>query len=73
MVRKDTFLTGSWDDSIKLWTPRDHRSLKTFREHQYCVYGTTFSPRIPDLFASVSGDYTLKIWNTNGLSIFFHL
>ena len=62
----DTFITGSWDDSIKLWNPREDRSLCTYKEHQYCVYGTVWSPRLPDVFASVSGDYTLKIWNYNG-------
>ena len=50
-TRKDVFLTASWDDTIKLWNPREnahtHGSLKTFREHTYCVYaaGVVAAPR----------------------------
>eukprot|EP01111_Echinosteliopsis_oligospora_P012935 TRINITY_DN4515_c0_g1_i1.p1 TRINITY_DN4515_c0_g1~~TRINITY_DN4515_c0_g1_i1.p1 ORF type:complete len:182 (-),score=34.52 TRINITY_DN4515_c0_g1_i1:473-1018(-) len=65
IVRKDCFVSGSWDHSIKIWNPRMNRSINTFREHQYCVYSTIWSPRSPDVFASVSGDCTMKIWNQN--------
>ncbi|KAK5582461.1 hypothetical protein RB653_004046 [Dictyostelium firmibasis] len=64
LVTKDTFITGSWDQSIKIWNPRTERSLKTFREHRYCIYSAIWSPRNAHLFASVSGDRTLKIWDS---------
>jgi len=51
-------------------------SLKTFREHTYCVYAAEWSPHHADVFASVSGDCTLKIWdcrkNHSTLSISAH-
>lgn len=37
-VRRDTFLSGSWDDTIKLWSLAQPHSIRTFTEHSYCVY-----------------------------------
>ena len=37
-VRRDCFLSGSWDDTVKLWTLDQPASLRTFAEHTYCVY-----------------------------------
>ena len=44
-------------------SPTRPQSLQTYSEHTQCVYGTFWSPRQPDVFASVSGDCTLKIWD----------
>ena len=41
-VNKGLFLSGSWDDSIKLWDLAHPVSLRTFQEHTYCVYGATW-------------------------------
>ena len=41
-VNKNLFLSGSWDDSIKLWDLAHPVSLRTFQEHTYCVYGATW-------------------------------
>ncbi|CAI5517788.1 unnamed protein product, partial [Closterium sp. Naga37s-1] len=38
VVRRDSFLSSSWDDTIKLWALESGQSLRTFREHTYCVY-----------------------------------
>ena len=38
MRQRNLFLTGSWDDSIKLWDLNHPSSLQTFREHTYCIY-----------------------------------
>ena len=38
MRQRNLFLTGSWDDSIKLWDLNHPASLQTFREHTYCIY-----------------------------------
>ena len=62
-IRKDCFLSSSWDDSVKLWTIDRPQSLRTFREHTYCVYNATWNPRHADIFASVSGDCTLRCWD----------
>ena len=66
LVGKDRFVTGSWDNSVKLWAVDDLHSLETYDEHKYCVYATIWSPSSNDLFASASGDFTLKVWDTNG-------
>lgn len=60
---RDTFLTASWDDTIKLWSVEAGASLRTFAEHAYCVYAAEWSPHHADIFASASGDCLLKIWD----------
>ncbi len=38
MSQRNLFLTGSWDDSIKLWDMQHPASLQTFKDHTYCIY-----------------------------------
>merc|ERR1712093_281740 len=33
VVRKDVFVSGSWDNTAKLWSPHRDRSIRTFHEH----------------------------------------
>lgn len=47
----------------KQWAPDRPQSLQTYTEHTGCVYSTFWSPRNPDVFASVSADRLLKIWD----------
>lgn len=60
-----TFISSSWDCTIKLWNTLYSKSLSTYDEHSHIVYQTKFSPNHLNTFASVSGDGCLKIWNTN--------
>lgn len=62
-VRKDSFLSASWDDTVKLWTVDRNASVRTFNEHAYCVYSAAWNPRHADIFASASGDCTTRIWD----------
>ena len=41
-MRRNVFLSGSWDDSIKLWDLQHPGSLATFRGHTYCVYAAVW-------------------------------
>ena len=66
LVRKDAFLTASWDKSCKLWDPMlPNRSVRTFAEHEGSVYNAQWSPRNANAFVSCSGDGTFKIWDVN--------
>uniref|UniRef100_A0A803P3Z2 Peroxin-7 n=1 Tax=Cannabis sativa TaxID=3483 RepID=A0A803P3Z2_CANSA len=62
-IRRDSFITSSWDDTIKLWTLDRPTSVRTFKEHAYCVYAAVWNPRHGDVFASASGDCTVRIWD----------
>lgn len=48
---------------MKLWTVDRNASVRTFKEHAYCVYSTAWNPRHADIFASASGDCTTRIWD----------
>ena len=47
VVRRNVFLSGSWDDSIKLWDLAHPASLATFKEHTYCVYAANWCAAFP--------------------------
>lgn len=74
-VRKDSFLSASWDDTVKLWTVDRPTSVRTFKEHGYCVYSAAWNPRHADIFASASGDCTARIWDVRepGILHIFYL
>eukprot|EP00300_Choanocystis_sp_HF-7_P010922 c17216_g1_i2.p1 GENE.c17216_g1_i2~~c17216_g1_i2.p1 ORF type:complete len:176 (+),score=35.08 c17216_g1_i2:494-1021(+) len=40
-------------------------SIRTFAEHAHVVYAAKWSPHDATVFASASGDKTLKIWDVN--------
>lgn len=63
LASKETFLTSSWDKTIKLWSPLQPRSIRSFEEHEYNVYSAMWDPRSADVFASASGDRTAKVWD----------
>ncbi|XP_070595987.1 peroxisomal biogenesis factor 7 [Erythrolamprus reginae] len=56
-------VSGSWDQTAKLWDPEVGRPLRTFVGHEGVIYSTIWSPHVPGCFASTSGDQTLRIWD----------
>lgn len=63
LIKKDLFLSCSWDQSLKTWSPERASSISTFKEHGDCIYSAEWSPHDSDVFASASGDRTVKIWD----------
>lgn len=60
-----TFISSSWDCTIKLWDSLYTKSLSTYYGHSQLVYASKFSPHFPKTFASVGADGYLKLWSTN--------
>lgn len=76
LVSKDTFLSASWDSTIKLWSPQRQASIMTFGRgaspmammpakgvHEGVIYDVVWSPYHDNIFASVSEDTQLMIWD----------
>ncbi|KAI8052491.1 WD40-repeat-containing domain protein [Syncephalis plumigaleata] len=63
LIRKDTFLSASWDLTVKWWLPERRESLATFANHQHCVYEAIWSPQEADVFASACGDRIVRVWD----------
>ncbi len=57
-----TVLSGSWDETLKLWDVATGKKLRTFRGHERRVVSVAFSP---DGRTALSGcaDDTLKLWD----------
>nr|CCA21678.1 peroxisomal targeting signal 2 receptor putative [Albugo laibachii Nc14] len=64
LVAKDSFLSASWDPSVKLWTPERTQSIQTYREHTRAVYDCSWNAHNSALFASCGSDGDIKLWNT---------
>lgn len=62
-VDKSTFVSASWDRTIKVWDPHSSESVRTFTGHEYCVYQAVWSPRSPTVCASASGDKSVRVWD----------
>ncbi|KAH6673331.1 peroxin 7 [Halenospora varia] len=62
LITKDTFVTSSWDGTVKVWNPNRPTSLLTLPTHS-CTYSTAFSPHSPSVISSVSSDSHLRIFD----------
>ncbi|KAK5879603.1 hypothetical protein CesoFtcFv8_022704, partial [Champsocephalus esox] len=60
---ENLIVSGSWDQTAKVWDPSLSQSVSTLRGHEGVIYSTVWSPHIPGCFASASGDGTLRIWD----------
>lgn len=57
------FLSGSWDQSIKLWDPLYTAPMRSYNGHSDFVFNAKFSPAMANVFASVGADGYLKLWD----------
>ena len=55
-------MSGSYDDTVKLWDAETGQEIKTFNGHAKAVESVHFSPD-SRLIASSSDDMTIKIWD----------
>ena len=62
LVAKDTFLSSSWDGTIKIWNPVHPASILTLPTHS-CTYSAQFSPHSPSLLSAVSSDSHLRVFD----------
>ncbi|KAJ6377292.1 hypothetical protein OIU76_026297 [Salix suchowensis] len=49
--------------SYLLLPPPHSPNIRTFKEHAYCIYSAVWNSRHTDVFASASGDRTVRIWD----------
>lgn len=62
---KSSFVTGSWDHTLRLYTPVRKAPIRTFHGHSDCVYGVAGHPNRAGQLASVAGDQSLRLWDTS--------
>eukprot|EP01007_Sphenomonas_quadrangularis_P003720 NODE_792_length_1171_cov_1479.629234_g641_i0.p2 GENE.NODE_792_length_1171_cov_1479.629234_g641_i0~~NODE_792_length_1171_cov_1479.629234_g641_i0.p2 ORF type:complete len:340 (+),score=113.86 NODE_792_length_1171_cov_1479.629234_g641_i0:28-1020(+) len=58
-------LTGSWDNSLRLWDLTTGQTTRTFNDHKKDVMSVAFSADNRQI-VSGSRDHKLKVWNTLG-------
>ncbi|KAK3390914.1 peroxisome biogenesis factor 7 [Podospora didyma] len=61
-ITKDTFISSSWDGTVKLWSPTRNASITTLPVG-CCTYSTSFSPSNPSIVSAVSSDSRLRIYD----------
>ncbi|KAF8853395.1 putative peroxisome biosynthesis protein (Peroxine-7) [Acephala macrosclerotiorum] len=62
LVTKDSFVSSSWDGTVKVWSPTRPNSMLTLPTHS-CTYSTAFAPRSPSIISAVSSDSHLRIFD----------
>ena len=62
--RRDEFVTGSVDQSIRVWDQRmPGKPVMQLNGHQFAVRRLKCSPHNGDIIASASYDMTLRVWD----------
>lgn len=62
LIEKSTFLSSSWDGTVKIWTPERKESITTLPVHS-CVYSAQYSPHHPQIVTCVSRDSHLRVYD----------
>ncbi|KAF2148655.1 WD40 repeat-like protein [Myriangium duriaei CBS 260.36] len=62
LVSKDTFLSSSWDGSIRIWNPERKESLISLPVHS-CVYSAQYSPHNASIVTAVARDSHLRVFD----------
>jgi len=56
-------LTSSFDWTVKLWSPENKDSLRTFEHSDDYIYDVSWHPTNPSLFATVNNDGYLDVFD----------
>ncbi|WWC90196.1 uncharacterized protein L201_005129 [Kwoniella dendrophila CBS 6074] len=62
-LQKDTFVTSSWDSTIKVWNASRTTSFTTIKAHRGQIYNATFSPHSPFLILSCGSDGYINLFD----------
>ena len=62
LVNKDTFLSSSWDGTIRIWNPSAPRSVATIPTGS-CTYSAQFSPHSPSVLSAVTADSHVRVYD----------
>ena len=62
LITKETFLSSSWDGTVRIWNPNLAQSIKTIPVHS-CTYSAQFSPHNPTIVTAVSSDSHLRVFD----------
>jgi len=62
-VDKETFLTSSWDLSVKLWDDQSNGPISNMMGHSDLVTQVKWNVLNKDVFGSVAQDSNLRIWD----------
>ncbi|MEL7425000.1 MAG: caspase family protein, partial [Bacteroidota bacterium] len=60
-----TVLTGSWDETVQMWSTSNGESINTYRGHEGDVNSVAFSPDGKTVLSG-SADRTAKLWALDG-------
>eukprot|EP00760_Papus_ankaliazontas_P038207 PhM_4_TR8958/c0_g1_i1/m.55104/K13341/PEX7, PTS2R; peroxin-7 len=60
---KDSFASGSWDCTVKVFPAGAHTSAVTYAEHTKEVYEVNWNPREATLLGSCSGDGSWRLYD----------
>ncbi|AEO55285.1 hypothetical protein MYCTH_2107938 [Thermothelomyces thermophilus ATCC 42464] len=61
-IAKDSFISSSWDGTVKIWSPSRPTSLKTLPVGN-CTYSACFSPTNPAIISCVSSDSHIRVFD----------
>jgi peroxin-7 len=62
LITKDTFLSSSWDGTIKVWNPNVPQSISTIPTHS-CTYSVQYSPHNPSLLSAVTSKSQVLVYD----------
>ncbi|RDA90866.1 hypothetical protein CP533_3222 [Ophiocordyceps camponoti-saundersi (nom. inval.)] len=61
-VTKDSFISSSWDGTVKIWSPTRQFAIKTLPIGS-CTYSTSFCPSNPALLSAASSDGLVRVFD----------